>query len=90
MDLVVSGVGIMMTEVPAGKNVSNIDPMEVLKNGYKISVMLAGVGIVIICRLLLYTPKHPSAWLYYTACGEAGLLTAFLFILVTQCRPPSR
>jgi H(+)-translocating pyrophosphatase len=84
MDLVVSSIGIMLTEVPAGKNVSNIDPMEVLKSGYKISVGLAGVGIVIVCRLLLYTPVHPYAWMYFCACGEAGLLTAFLFILVTQ------
>ncbi|CAJ1455192.1 unnamed protein product [Effrenium voratum] len=81
MDIIVSGIGIMMTEAPKGKNV---DPMEVLKSGYKVSVGLAAVGIVVLCRLLLYTPSHPAAWLYFSVCGLVGLGTAFLFILVTQ------
>jgi len=81
MDLIVSSIGIMMTEAPPGKNV---DPMEVLKSGYKISVALAAVGIPFLCRMLLHTPSHPSAWFYFAVCGEIGLSTAFLFILVTQ------
>mmetsp|Transcript_90086 Transcript_90086/g.233649 ORF Transcript_90086/g.233649 Transcript_90086/m.233649 type:complete len:818 (-) Transcript_90086:541-2994(-) len=84
MDLVISGVGVMMTEVPKGAKANNIDPMEVLKSGYKISVALAAVGIVVLCRLLLYTPTHPSAWQNFAMCGLLGLGTAFLFILVTQ------
>jgi len=84
MDLVVSGVGIMLTEVPKNAKISTIDPMEVLKSGYKISVAGAGVGIVILCRLLLYTSVHPWAWLHFAGCGLIGLGTAFCFILVTQ------
>ncbi|CAK9031241.1 unnamed protein product, partial [Durusdinium trenchii] len=96
MDIIVSGIGIMMTESPKGaggpaagqdwtrKSAKNIDPMEVLKSGYKISVGLAAVGIVILCRLLLYTDAHPTAWMYFSVCGLVGLGTAFLFILVTQ------
>eukprot|EP00435_Cladocopium_sp_Y103_P018070 s1638_g4.t1 len=84
MDLIVSGVGIMMTEAPKGKGSKNIDPMEVLKSGYKVSVGLAAVGIVVLCRLLLYTESHPAAWMYFSVCGLVGLGTAFLFILVTQ------
>jgi len=84
MDLVVSGIGVLMTEVPKGAKLSNVDPMEVLKSGYKISVALAGVGIVVICRLLLYCDAHPTAWMHFAACGLLGLATAFLFILVTQ------
>jgi len=81
MDLIVSSIGIMVTEAPKGKN---IDPMEVLKSGYKISVALAGVGIVMLCFLLLRTDEHPAAWLHFSVCGLLGLGTAFLFILVTQ------
>lgn len=81
MDIVVSGVGIMLTEAPRGKNV---DPMEVLKSGYKIAVGLAAVGIVLLCRLLLHHEEHPRAWLHFSACGLVGLGTAFCFILVTQ------
>lgn len=81
MDLVVSGVGIMVTEAPGGKN---IDPMEVLKSGYKVSVGLAAVGIVALCFMLLRTAAHPMAWVYFSACGLLGLATAFLFIIVTQ------
>jgi len=81
LDLVVSSIGIMVTEAPKGKN---IDPMEVLKSGYKVSVALAGVGIVALCFLLLRTDEHPTAWLHFSACGLLGLGTAFLFILVTQ------
>jgi len=81
MDLVVSGIGIMLTEAPQGKNV---DPMEVMKSGYKISLFLAGVGVVALCRLLLHTPAYPTAWISFSICGLIGLGTAFLFILVTQ------
>jgi len=81
MDIIVSAIGIMVTEAPHGKNV---DPMEVLKGGYKISVGLAGVGIIILCRLLLHAPSHPMAWFKFAMCGEIGLGTAFLFILVSQ------
>lgn len=81
MDLMVSGIGVMMTQAPRGKMV---DPMEVLKSGYKIAVALAGVGIVVICRALLYTDQFPGAWMNFAACGLIGLGTAFLFILVTQ------
>mmetsp|Transcript_67175 Transcript_67175/g.160888 ORF Transcript_67175/g.160888 Transcript_67175/m.160888 type:complete len:824 (-) Transcript_67175:255-2726(-) len=81
MDLVVSGVGIMYTEAPKGKNV---DPMEVLKTGYKMSVSLAAVGIIILCRLCLYTEAYPYAWMNFTVCGLVGLGTAFVFILITQ------
>jgi len=82
MDLIVSGIGIMMTEAP--KSSKGIDPMEVLKSGYKVSVGLAAVGIVVLCRLLLYTEEHPKAWMHFSVCGLVGLGTAFLFILVTQ------
>merc|ERR1719440_867053 len=58
--------------------------MEVLKQGYKIAVAIAGFGIVIVCRLLLHTEEYPAAWLNFAACGLMGLGTAFLFILVTQ------
>jgi len=84
MDLVVSGVGAMMTEVPRNAKVSNVDPMQVLKDGYKISVGLAGIGIVILCRLLLYTDAHPATWFHFAVCGLIGLATAFSFILVMQ------
>lgn len=84
MDLIVSGIGIMMTEVPRGKGVANIDPMEVLKSGYKISVGLASIGMVFLCWLLLSTPAHPGAWLHFSVCGLIGIATAFAFILVTQ------
>ncbi|CAE7276392.1 AVPL2 [Symbiodinium natans] len=84
MDLIVSGIGIMMTEAPKGKGIKGIDPMEVLKSGYKVSVGLAAVGIVVLCRLLLYTEEHPTAWMNFSVCGLVGLGTAFLFILVTQ------
>lgn len=82
MDLVVSSIGIMYTEAPRGKG--NIDAMEVLKSGYRIAVGLAAVGIVIICRVCLYTPLRPQAWIYFAACGLVGLATAFSFILVSQ------
>jgi len=81
MDLIVSSIGIMVTEAPKGKNV---DPMEVLKSGYKVSVALAAVGIVVLCFLLLRTDEHPTAWMHFSVCGLLGLGTAFLFILVTQ------
>lgn len=81
MDIVVSSIGVMVTEAPKGKHV---DPMEVLKSGYQVTVGLSAIGIVIICRVLLFTTAFPHAWMYFAACGLIGLSTAFLFILVTQ------
>merc|ERR1719272_1799772 len=81
LDIIASGVGIMMTEAPRGKNV---DPMEVLKQGYKVACCVSGFGIIVLCRLLLHIPEYPSAWMNFAGCGLIGLGTAFLFILVTQ------
>merc|ERR1719426_480443 len=40
--------------------------------------------MVVICRLCLYTPGYPQAWLHFLLCGLIGIGTAFSFILVTQ------
>merc|ERR1719316_2423717 len=60
---------------------AQVDPMDVLKQGYQYSVAIAGVGIVFLCRILLYTSEYPSAWMNFAGCGLLGLGTAFLFIL---------
>jgi len=81
LDLIASGIGIMWTEAPRG---INIDPMDVLKSGYKISCVIAGIGIVILCRSLLHCEEYPNAWFHFAGCGLIGLGTAFVFILLTQ------
>lgn len=81
MDIAVSSTGIMYSKVRLGKD---LDPMEMLRSGYNIALVLAAAGIVALCRVCLHVPKYPHAWMYFSACGLIGLMTAYLFICCTQ------
>lgn len=78
-DIIVSSVAIMT--VKATKD--DKDPMEPLKRGYLVSVILAFLGFIVTTRWLLYSPAHPTAWFHYLGCGLVGVLTSYVFVLST-------
>eukprot|EP00004_Rigifila_ramosa_P021478 TRINITY_DN5729_c0_g1_i1.p1 TRINITY_DN5729_c0_g1~~TRINITY_DN5729_c0_g1_i1.p1 ORF type:complete len:801 (-),score=180.30 TRINITY_DN5729_c0_g1_i1:28-2283(-) len=81
-DLVVSSIGALSVKVNVG--IANEDPMAALLRGYRVSIGLACVGIVIATRWLLYTPVAPEAWWHFCLCGFVGVATAYAFVLITQ------
>ena len=60
------------------------DPMQALNKGYYLTTLLAAVGFGIGCLWLLRSDQAPYAWLNFWACGLIGLVTAMLFVFITQ------
>lgn len=60
------------------------DPLNVLKRGYYVSLVLALLGFFYICKSFLFIPKLPYAYLNFFACGAIGVLVSFLFVKMTQ------
>jgi Na+/H+-translocating membrane pyrophosphatase len=60
------------------------DPLAVLKRGYYISLVLALLGLFLICRNFLYIPALPNAYLYFFLCSVVGVIVSFLFVAITQ------
>ncbi|MCO5612633.1 hypothetical protein L7F22_066902 [Adiantum nelumboides] len=85
-DLVVSAIGILSirgTRDPGSKTLIE-DPMAILQKGYSISVVLAVLAFVGSTRWLLYTEQAPAAWLHFALCGLVGIITAFIFVRISQ------
>ncbi|KAK9805230.1 hypothetical protein WJX72_007325 [[Myrmecia] bisecta] len=82
LDLVVSAAGILsIGSVGSGKHE---DPYDVIKGGYRVSILLSVVGFVASCRLLLYSAVAPNAWLHFAGCGMVGVVTAYAFVWIAQ------
>jgi inorganic pyrophosphatase len=60
------------------------DPMRILKRGYTVSITLAGVCMLFLCRWLLFVPSAPWAWANYYACALVGMATSYVFSNATQ------
>lgn len=75
-----------------GSNYQEIeDPLDVMKKGYRVCVILGTVGIILLTYLMLNIPNNNDhgreqsfAWVYFAACGLIGLVDSYLFIIVTQ------
>ncbi|KAM1240660.1 hypothetical protein TB2_046081 [Malus domestica] len=85
-DLVISSVGIFSirgTRDSSGK-ASSEDPMKILQRGYSITIVLAVLTFGASTRWLLYTEQAPSAWFNFALCGLVGIITAYVFVFITQ------
>jgi H(+)-translocating pyrophosphatase len=60
------------------------DPLTVLKRGYYISLVLASIGLFIICNIFLSIPAFPNAAFYFFLCSMVGIVVSFMFIIITQ------
>jgi len=89
LDLIVSTIAVFFVHTKPGlpqykENYGELeDPMNVLKRGYYVSLILALVGLLYICRTFLYIPSLPSAYLYFFLCSAIGVLVSFLFVKMT-------
>lgn len=85
-DLVVSAIGIMSirgTRDPSSKAVVE-DPMAILQKGYSVTLFLAVLAFGGSTRWLLYTEQAPTAWLHFALCGLVGIITAYIFVWISQ------
>ncbi len=71
------GIMIVKTEEDA-------DPMDALNRGYYLTSVLAAIGFAGAAYVMLSSERAPDAWMYYTACGVIGILTAQAFVYITQ------
>jgi H+-translocating diphosphatase len=89
-DILVSSAGILAVGDGSrgsgfGGNVSTeMDPLRIMKRGYRVSLACAAVIFLCLTRWLLYVPFAPYAWLSYFFCGVVGMITSYVFILSTQ------
>jgi hypothetical protein len=90
LDLWVSTISVFFVKTKPGhpSRDSNYgpleDPLTVLKRGYYISLLLAMVGLFVICRYCLYIEALPNAYLYFYLCSVVGVVVSFFFVAITQ------
>ncbi|KAL6529542.1 Pyrophosphate-energized membrane proton pump 2 [Orobanche gracilis] len=85
-DLIISSVGIfsIRNTRDSGKIGAIEDPMAILQKGYSVTVILAVITFGLSTRWMLYTEQAPSAWLNFALCGLVGIMTAYIFVLITK------
>ena len=90
LDLIVSSIGIFFVYTKQGlphyrHDYGELeDPLNILKRGYYVSLALALVGLYAICRIFLYIPSLPNAYIWFFLCSAVGVIVSFLFIKITQ------
>ncbi|KAJ0583010.1 putative inorganic diphosphatase [Helianthus annuus] len=85
-DLVISSVGMFSIRGTRDPGVIGVmeDPMTILQKGYSVTIILAVVTFGLSTRWMLYTEQAPSAWLNFALCGLVGIMTAYIFVWITQ------
>ena len=90
LDLLVSTIAVFFVSTKKGHpsrdaNYGEIeDPLNVLKRGYYVSLILALLGLFWICKNFLFIPSLPNAYLYFYLCSVTGVIVSFLFVAITQ------
>lgn len=90
LDLIVSTIAVFCVKTKTGmpshtRDYGEMeDPLDVMKRGYYISLVLALFGLFFICKNFLYIPQLPNAYLWFFACSTVGVVVSFLFIKITQ------
>mmetsp|Transcript_14088 Transcript_14088/g.38562 ORF Transcript_14088/g.38562 Transcript_14088/m.38562 type:complete len:816 (-) Transcript_14088:33-2480(-) len=86
MDIIVSTFGCMLVHarkgLPDEKTIE--DPLAIMKRCFGVTIVLGIVGFTMLCRICLNPPSHPTAWRCFGTCGAIGIVTAYLFVIITQ------
>ena len=89
LDLWVSTISVFFVKTKPGhpskdSNYGSLeDPLDVLKRGYYVSLILAMIGLFFICRNFLYIEEYPNAYLYFFLCSVVGVTVSFMFVAIT-------
>lgn len=90
LDLTVSTIGTFFVKTKQGMPGKTAgygeleDPLDVLKRGYYVSLILALIGLFFICKNFLAVPGQPNAFMYFFGCAGVGVVVSFLFVAITQ------
>ena len=90
LDLLVSTIAVFYVKTKPGLPTYKPDygeledPLTVLKRGYHVSLILAIIGLYLICSIFLSVPNFPNAWFYFFLCSCVGIIVSFMFIYITQ------
>jgi len=90
LDLTVSTIGVFFVHTKPGlpqykHDYGELeDPLNVLKRGYYVSLILALLGLFYIIKTYLYIPALPYAFIWFFLCGAIGIFVSFLFVRITQ------
>jgi len=84
--LIVSACGILSIRATHDPSLKSLveDPLAILQKGYSITIFLAIIAFTGSTCWLLYTDQDPTTWLHFTLCGLVGIITAYLFVWITQ------
>ncbi|TLM77861.1 MAG: sodium-translocating pyrophosphatase [Actinobacteria bacterium] len=77
--ILASFIGILCVKHKEGDN-----PMRALDRGFYVATALAVVGMAISSYWLLRIPEVPGAWWHFLLAGVVGVITAFLYLRITQ------
>ena len=83
VNLIASTIGVAVVRAKETE-----DPMHALNRGFYVTAIIALAGFGVIVWKMLNGPGVEPAWLF--ACGVIGLVTAFLFVWITEYYTESR
>lgn len=90
LDLTVSTIGVYFVRTKPGlphhrHDYGELeDPLNVLKRGYYVSLVLSIFGLFLICKNFLFITSSPTAYFKFFLCSVVGVVVSFLFIKITQ------
>jgi len=89
LDLAVSTIGVFFVKTKPGlpqyqRDYGELeDPLDILKRGYYVSLVLALLGLFYICKNFLDVPHLGYAYLNFFFCSAIGVVVSFLFVKIT-------
>ena len=90
LDLIVSTIAVFFVKTKPGMpgpkqpDYGELeDPLDIMKRGYYVSLILALFGLFYICKTFLSVPKFPNAYLYYFGSSAVGIVVSFVFVAIT-------
>jgi H(+)-translocating pyrophosphatase len=92
LDIIASTIGMLFVHTKKGLPDYNPhygdleDPLDIMKRGYRVAMVIGVSGFFVICRLYLNASdsgRH-DIWFKYALCGLIGVVVSYLIVLVTQ------
>ncbi len=84
LDLIVSTIAVFFVKTATGIKGELEDPLNIMKRGYYVSLLLALMGFFYICKTFLNIPSISGAYLNFFLCGTIGVVVSYLFVRITQ------
>eukprot|EP01016_Furgasonia_blochmanni_P042982 TRINITY_DN5774_c0_g1_i2.p1 TRINITY_DN5774_c0_g1~~TRINITY_DN5774_c0_g1_i2.p1 ORF type:complete len:546 (-),score=188.14 TRINITY_DN5774_c0_g1_i2:440-2077(-) len=89
LDMFASSVGAAFVQTKPGLPEYDVtygpmeDPLDIMKKGYKVAMLIGISGFVLISYLFLSNSRS-SSWINFALCGIVGCIVSYLFVEVTQ------